>query len=93
MMKNPNEQSRLMRITSCLQAILDLEPELARLKVGESLLEEFVFLKSFLEKADRVSMSEADVERIERATSSFLEELRGTLFKAGATPQDRGRLQ
>lgn len=92
-MKESSDQTRLMRITSCLQAILDLEPELSRLEVGKGLLEEFVFLKSFLEKIDRVEMSEEDVERIERATSIFLDELGGPLAQAGIAPPAHGPLQ
>ena len=92
-MKHSSDESRLMRITSCLQAILDLEPELSRLEVGKGLFEEFVFLKSFLEKIDRVEMSEADVERIELATASFLQELGAPLAQAGIAPPMHGWLQ
>lgn len=71
-----NSESRLMRITNCLQTILELEPDLRKLELGHSLLDEFEVLKSFLEKIDEVDLSESDVQRIERATSNFLEELR-----------------
>ena len=71
--------THLARITSCLQTILELEPELRKLELGHSLLDEFVVLKSFLEKIDNVELNEEDVERIEEATANFLEELRGPL--------------
>ena len=87
------DHTRLVRITSCLQTILELEPALSKLEVGASLLDEFVFLKSFLEKIDRVDLSEDDVNRIEQATSNFLEELRQPLSQAGMEPSGRRRLQ
>jgi len=71
-----NPESRLMRIANCLQTILELEPELRKLELGQTLLDEFEVLKTFLERIDEVELSESDVERIERATSNFLEELR-----------------
>jgi hypothetical protein len=61
--------------------------------VGDGLLEEFVFLKAFLEKVDRVEMSEADVERIERATATFLDELGAPLAQAGIAPPGRNLVQ
>lgn len=65
----------LMRITSCLQAILDLEPQLSRLDLGAAVLQEFETLKGFLRKVDSVELSETDVARIEEATAHFLHEL------------------
>ncbi len=59
-----------------LQAILDLEPQLARLDLGEAVLQEFETLKRFLGKADSVELSETDVARIEEATAHFLYELK-----------------
>ncbi len=71
--------SHLARISNCLQTILELEPELERIELGKSLLEEFSVLKDFLQKIDTVALNEDDVERVETATSNFLEELRGPL--------------
>lgn len=71
--------SHLVRITNCLKTILELEPELERLDLGSSLLSEFGVLKAFLEKIDDVDLNEEDVQRVERATASFLKELRGPL--------------
>lgn len=85
------DQTRVVRIINCLETILDLEPELAKLEVG--LREEFAFLKSFLEKIDRVDLSEADVARIEQATSNFLEELRLPLGRVGMISRGPRRLQ
>ena len=68
--------SNVIRITNCLQTILELEPELTRLDLDHSLLDEFVYLKQFLEKIDRVELSDDDVVRIETATANFLAELR-----------------
>jgi hypothetical protein len=71
--------SHLARISNCLQTILELEPELEKIELGKSLLEEFTVLKDFLQKIDTVALNEDDVERVETATSNFLEELRGPL--------------
>lgn len=78
-MNRPN--SHMARISNCLETILELEPELEKIELGKSLLEEFGVLKDFLEKIDRVSLNEDDVERVEAATSNFLEELRAPLAK------------
>jgi len=71
--------SHLARISNCLQTILELEPELEKIELGKSLLEEFSVLKDFLQKIDTVALNEDDVERVETATSNFLEELSGPL--------------
>ncbi len=83
----------LVRITNCLQTILDLESQLEKLEHGNSLLDEFVVLKSFLQKIDKVDLSEADVERIEKATANFLKELQGPLAKAEVRENKGRRLQ
>lgn len=72
-------QNLMYRITNCLQTILDLEPELKRLELGHMLLKEFGILKAFLLKVDKFDLEEADVQRIENATASFLDELRAPL--------------
>ncbi|MEF2145878.1 MAG: hypothetical protein V3573_10565 [Desulfovibrionaceae bacterium] len=75
-MQGTKAENRVIRITNCLQTILELEPELRKLELGTSLLDEFAFLKQFLEKVDHMHLSEAEVERIEKATAKFLDELR-----------------
>lgn len=73
--------SHMARISNCLETILELEPQLEKIELGKSLLEEFDVLKDFLQRIDSVSVSEDDVERVEAATANFLEELRGPLAK------------
>lgn len=85
--------NHLVRITNCLQTILDLEPQLEKLEHGNSLLDEFTVLKSFLEKIDKVDLSEEDVVRIESATANFLRELQGPLVRMGAVAKPGRRLQ
>ena len=92
-MTDSSSVNHLIRITNCLQTILDLEPQLEKLEHGNSLLDEFVVLKSFLEKIDRVDLNEADVERIETATANFLKELQGPLAKAQFERKSNRRLQ
>lgn len=76
MIDSGKPQNLMFRITNCLQTILELEPELKRLELGHVLLKEFGILKAFLLKVDKFDLEEADVQRIENATASFLDELR-----------------
>lgn len=92
-MTDASSASYLVRITNCLQTILELEPQLEKLEHGNSLLDEFVVLKSFLEKIDKVDLNEADVERIELATANFLKELQTPLAMGSADEQKGRRLQ
>lgn len=92
-MPEPQAQSHLYRISNCLQTILELETALKRLEMGHALVKEFVVLKAFLEKIDRVDLREEDVLRIERATSTFLDELKGPLSQAGERSLRRHPLQ
>ncbi|BDQ35989.1 hypothetical protein SYK_03490 [Pseudodesulfovibrio nedwellii] len=92
-MTDSSSVKHLVRITNCLQTILDLEPQLEKLEHGHSLLDEFAVLKSFLEKIDRVELSESDVERIEIATANFLRELEGPLARKKARKKEKRRLQ
>ncbi len=92
-MTDSSSVSHLVRITNCLQTILDLESQLEKLEHGNSLLDEFVVLKSFLEKIDKVDLSEEDVERIEAATANFLNELQGPLSRAESGKKKGRRLQ
>ncbi len=65
-----------MRLKNCLQTILELEPALERLELGHVLLKDYATLRSFIEKLEQVALQEDDVQRIEHATSNFLEELK-----------------
>lgn len=85
--------NRVVRITNCLKTILELEPELRKLDLGGSLLDEFDFLKSFLEKVEHLNLSEEEVERIERATARFLGELRLPFSQRMENRPDSDRLQ
>ena len=71
------------RLTNCLQTILELEPEVARLEMGSMLLREFGLLKAFLLKVETFELEEEDVARIEQATASFLSELETPLGALG----------
>lgn len=68
-----------LRLKNCLQTILDLEPDLERMELGEMLMREFHLLKAFMERVADVRLHEADVDRIEQATACFLDELREPL--------------
>jgi hypothetical protein len=71
------------RLVNCLTTILELEPDLERLKLGGVLLSEFTILRAYLDRADRIDLGEDEVRRIETATEVFLSELRAPLAKAG----------
>ncbi|EPR30721.1 hypothetical protein dsat_1443 [Alkalidesulfovibrio alkalitolerans DSM 16529] len=83
----------MFRITNCLQTILELEPQLERLELGKDLLKEFEQLKSFLSKVNHIDLHEDDVARIESATASFLDELRGPLTAIDRTGSQARFLQ
>lgn len=70
------------RVSNCLQTILELEPDLERLRLGHILLREFNVLKSFLTRLEDVRIDENDVLRIEAATENFLRELKAPLARA-----------
>ncbi|THB63105.1 MAG: hypothetical protein D6E12_17720 [Desulfovibrio sp.] len=68
-----------LRLKNCLQTILELEPDLERLELGHVLLKEYEQLKTFIEKVGTVRLEEDDVQRIEKATATFLDELKAPL--------------
>lgn len=65
----------LHRITNCLQTILELEPSIERLELGEAMRDEFEVLKSYLSRLEDIPLREEDVQRIEHATEAFLREM------------------
>ena len=67
------------RLSNCLQTILDLEGDLDRLELGDTLMSEFSLIKSFINRVKDVALQESDVARIEKATANFLDEVRGPL--------------
>jgi hypothetical protein len=85
---DPVNSSLQSRLANCLETILELERDLARLEMGHVLTSEFTQLRSFLARLDRVAVEEEDVARIEAATRSFLEELRTPL---GGLPDEEAR--
>lgn len=64
------------RLVNCLQTIIDLEPDLEQMDLGEKLEKEIKVLKTVIRKIDQYIVDEEDVLRVEEATSVFLEELR-----------------
>ncbi len=72
-----NDPSSLqLRLSNCLQTILELEPALQKLEMGHMLTKELAELKTLIGRLHGVHLAEDDVTRIEHATSSFLDELR-----------------
>jgi hypothetical protein len=64
------------RLKNCLQTILDLEPDLARLRLPDTFRTELEALKMHLERVRHLDFREEDLRRLETATEKFLEELR-----------------
>lgn len=64
-----------LRLVSCLQTIIDLEPDLKHLDLEKKLEKEIKVLKTVIRKIDQFQIDEDDVLRVEEATSLFLEEL------------------
>lgn len=89
-----NDAPRLhFRLRSCLQAILDLEPELKTIELAEPLLAEYATLKNIYNKLDTLAIQEDDVRRIENATAHFLEELKGTVKQESSLRPEQRFLQ
>ena len=82
-----------MRLRSCLQTILDLEPELKTIRSAEPLLMEFTVLKEIYGRLDTILLYEDDVRRIEEATTTFFEELKGSIHRDASTQSEPRILQ
>lgn len=82
-----------LRLRSCLQAILELEPELKTLQLAEPLLAEFSVLKDIYNRLETLMIQEDDVRRIEDATAHFLKELEGTVKQDTILPMGQRFLQ
>lgn len=63
------------RLKSCLQAVLDLEPELMNHEMGKLMVNEFEVLRSLLDRLPAIAVVEQEVQKVEEATSVFLDEL------------------
>ena len=64
-----------IRLQSCLQTILELEPCLVQTRLGPKIQKEFAALKEFLGELDKLDLTEEDVERVESSTNVFLGEI------------------
>ncbi|PTN38039.1 hypothetical protein [Desulfonatronum sp. SC1] len=81
------------RLINCLDTILETESQLRSLREAGSLASEFSSLRSLIRdlKLERISMDEADIKRIELATTFFLQELE-VRFQYLETPPHANRL-
>ena len=82
-----------LRLRSCLQTILELEPELETLRPAETLLSEFSVLKDIYNRLETLMIQEEDVQRIEDATAHFLKELEGSVKHGSASRSGQRFLQ
>ncbi len=63
------------RLRNCLATIVEMEPLLNRLSVHHELEKEFKQLRDISGKISGLDLSDAEVQRIESATETFLKEL------------------
>lgn len=63
------------RLQSCLQAVLDLEPELMNHGMGTLMIDEFEVLRELIDRLSAIAVVEQEVRKVEEATSIFLDEL------------------
>ena len=61
-----------LRLKNCIQTILELEPQIGADLSDRYFVEE---LRRFLDSVEQMRLGEDDVERLESATATFLEEL------------------
>lgn len=65
-----------VRLKNCLQTILELEPDMSSLHMRTEFRTELETLKEYLNRVEDLDLAEEDVQRLERATANFLDELR-----------------
>ena len=65
-----------LRLKNCIQTILELEPDMRAGVLGRHFDEELTILKDYLQQVDQMNLAEDDVRRLEKATATFLAELR-----------------
>lgn len=63
------------RLLNCLQTIVDIEDDLSLSRVDDFFLREFRMLKKVIARIDAYDLNEEDVSRVEKAASTFLQEL------------------
>lgn len=73
-----------IRLKSCLQTILELEPALEQLTVRHEMEGELAKLKTFMQRVERMDLSEDAVRHIEEATMAFLEGMRLPIMSLNA---------
>ncbi len=72
----PNKKTVLQaRLKNCLLTIVEMEPMLSRFSVHHELKKEFKQLREIYGKISGLDLSDAEVQRIESATETFLKEL------------------
>ncbi len=64
-----------LRLRNCLQTIIELEPRMERLPVYVHFQDDIQVLKNCLTEIDHMQLNEDEVLRLEKATTTFLQEL------------------
>ena len=65
-----------LRLKNCIQTILELEPDMKTGVWGRYFDAELSSLKDYLAQVDQMPLAEEDVQRLEKATATFLAELK-----------------
>ncbi|WP_320169877.1 hypothetical protein [Maridesulfovibrio sp.] len=92
-MNSHEKQNLKLRLNNCLETILELEQELEKLDMSRKFIAELEVLKGFMNKMEKIQVSEDEVERIESATDNFLMELKLPLAQAESDRKMFMRLQ
>lgn len=82
-----------LRLKNCLQTILELKDDIGSLPFGDSFMTEIDRLESFLDKLADIAVNEQEVQRVELATSRFLNELDPVLAQVDLAKSSKSRLQ
>ena len=71
------ELQKKARLMNCLETILELETQLRTVRETGALVSEILSLRTLVRdlKLEQIQLAEAEIQRIEQATTFFLQEL------------------
>ena len=87
------QEQRYSRLKNCLLTILELESDLERLQLPGTFRNDLALIKQHLKKIEQIEFYEEDLQRLETATATFLDELRLPFSHIHPVSTKRGLLQ
>ncbi|RLB08667.1 MAG: hypothetical protein DRG27_05415 [Deltaproteobacteria bacterium] len=75
-----------MRVENCIGTIIDVHKIISQKPEYKTLISQFEELRDLLKRLDMSLVQEEDVQRIEQATNSLLNELKDIFQEAGLGP-------